>query len=811
MSLDMILRQRVASCVTAAVLLVAGAGRAGAGDRFTFRYDPEKLAFGTLGGYDIIRYENLDLSTEIGAPQVPVELVRIALPPGAEIAAVRIVKMESEDLAGEFDLFPVQKPQILSQPAMDFAGADPQVYASPSVYPGDVVDGLRRGFQSDFNTAALAVHPVQYQPARKRIIFHSLIEIEVDYKPGAERPLRHRSSEYSDRVHRASLERTVRNPERLERSPRVETPGPPPARTSATVLPAEEHLYVVITSASMVQSFGILVDRKTMHGLSATTVTTDWIADNYEGVDLQEQIRNFIKDAYENWGTVWVLLGGDTNVIPARMTYAMDCEMGGANNQIPCDLYYADLDGDWNANGNAIYGEVTDDVDMYPDVFVGRAPFGDEYEASGWVMKLMDYEIPLPENHALDMLFLADVLWQNPYTNSGDAKDYIDQAYVPDRFDPVEKLYAALGNENYVNAMAALNRGVNIINHCGHAWWSSMQIGSGWLLPADMYDLTNDHRCSILFSIGCWPAAFDYDCIAEAFLTNPGGGGVAFIGNSRYGWGSPGNPLYGYSDRFDQQFFRMLFDENIVHIGQALAEAKSVYVPFARQENVYRWCEYEVNLLGDPAMPVWTDEPQWMHVEHPYVLPVGPVSFPITVTRDADGSPVEGALVCLAKGDEVYETGFTGHDGRVVFAITTVNPAEEMWIGVTAPNLREGAGSVNFTTDRPCVQITRYAANGSVYGLVAPGDSVSMDVCFKNLGTKPAEAVTARISETGAHITLLDSTEAIGSIPPGDSVYVAGAYRLAADSSLTNGEIVHLLSEITAGAYIWKDRISVTG
>jgi len=120
--------------------------------------------------------------------------------------------------------------------------------------------------------------------------------------------------------------------------------------------------------------------------------------------------------------------------------------------------------------------------------------------------------------------------------------------------------------------------------------------------------------------------AFDLaqDCIAERFIRNPHGGAVAFIGNSRYGWASPGNPGYGYSERFMQSFYEKLFVDGIRNAGAALAAAKAAFVPLAQEPNVYRWHEYELNLLGDPEMPVWTNEPAVLTVLHPAGSSRGP-------------------------------------------------------------------------------------------------------------------------------------------------------------------------------------------
>ena len=796
------------AALLAFVAVVFPAGSHGRTGREVFRFDKQSLAFSEVSGYDVVRYAGIDLSCDVGKPQVPVKLVHVPVPAGMEITGVRIVRVEDETLAGEYRLFPVQPPQALSQPVSPFVAGNVSVYSSADAYPRDIVSVVSQGFAAGFNVGALVVYPVQYVPSERKLVFHSLIEIEITYAASARRPLRFRPNAYAEAMHRRSLGRILEHSEGLTRWYDV---GP----QAASDLPDEEHLYVIVTNDALAPAFQDLSDWKTQKGLSGEIVTTSWIASTYSGVDLGERIRNFITDAYQNWGTVWVLLGGDTAIIPARMTYAMDSGYGTNNNRIPCDLYYADLDGDWNANGNGVYGEVADDIDMYPEVFIGRASVEDTTEARNWARKVEIYEKrwmrPAGNEHELDMLFLAEVLWTDPYTNSGEGKDYIDETYVPDRFDPITKLYEALGNESYAAVMSALNSGQNIINHSGHASYAVMGIGATYLQTGDMDDLTNRYRPSILYSIGCWPAAFDADCIAEHFLTNRYGGGAAFIGNSRYGWGSPGNPLFGYSDRFDQRFFKALFADGVVHLGQALAAAKTVYVPFAQQENVYRWCEFEINLLGDPEMPVWTDAPQTMAVTHPSPVPVGDARLAVTAVGASSGLPVEGALVCLMKAGEVYATGLTASDGSVGIEISPATPTGELRLTVTASNMDAYTTVITVTTGEPFVQVASYACNGSEEGLVSPGVEVTMDACFKNYGSQAATGVSAVLHGWGEGVAMIDSFEVIGTLAPGDSALVPGAFRFSTGSGLENAKVLHLESEVTAdGGKVWAGVVPVT-
>jgi hypothetical protein len=578
----------------------------------------------------------------------------------------------------------------------------------------------------------------------------------------------------------------------------------------SSTLADEEHAYVIITGDSLVEWFRPLADWKKMRGLSAEIVTTSWIYANYGGSDAQEQIRNFIKDAYQNWGTIWVLLGGDINIVPVRKAWAMDCEVGQFNyNFIPCDLYYSDLDGDWNANGNEIYGEVDDNVDMYPDVFVGRATVENSSEAHSFTWKVIDYEDHSPAN-TNDMLFLAEVLWTDPYTNSGLGKDLIDSLYVPASYDPITKLYEALGNETYENVMAALNAGPHIINHDGHAYIEVMGIGEGYLIESDVDALTNATNQSIVYSIGCWPAAFDHDCIAEHFLNNSNGGAVAYIGNSRYGWGSPGNPLYGYSDRFDQQFFKNLFPGDIHHIGQTLAAAKATYVPFAQQENVYRWCEYEINLLGDPEMSIWTDFLGPFAVDHPAQVPVG--DNRCTITVENGGGPVEDALVCLMQDSTVYETGFTSANGQITFDFTTSNPSRPIHVTVTAHNISPYQGTIAVASSDPYLCISSYGAGDTDEKYISPGEMVCLGAYVKNYGDEPAAGIEASLTCGHGNITIVDGVQGISEILPGDSVRVLCAFSFETASSLANGEVVYFNCEISdSNGNSWTNRISLIG
>jgi hypothetical protein len=208
---------------------------------------------------------------------------------------------------------------------------------------------------------------------------------------------------------------------------------------------------------------------------------------------------------------------------------------------------------------------------------------------------------------------------------------------------------------------------------------------------------TNGSRQSILYSMGCDPAAYDEsNCIAEHFVRNTNGGGVAFIGNSRYGWYLTGS-YDTLSMRYDRYFFRSLLQQNWYKLGEAFSDHKNDGPPGSDQYYRYIWTE--LTLLGDPELPVWTDAIQTLTVTHPASVDVG-VSNTFTVQVSSGGNPVSGATVCLWKPGDIYLIMQTNASGAATFVFTPSSTGT-LNVTVTKENFLpyEGTASVVQTTN----------------------------------------------------------------------------------------------------------------
>jgi len=365
--------------------------------------------------------------------------------------------------------------------------------------------------------------------------------------------------------------------------------------------------HVIITSSAFASRFSSLSNFVKAHlGLSDTTVTVENIYATFPGRDNPEKIRNFIKYAYANWSTTLVLLGGDVDVVPCRYAYAY---AGGAAS-IPCDLYYSDLDGDWDANGNSVFGEVGDNVDMYPDVYVGRAAVSAEATVDLFVQKFLAYSSDSTAAYLRRAVLGGFDLDAQTYGET--TMELYEDTYVPLSMKPCNRVYDSYTSNHKSSMMAYLNTGQHFWIHTDHGNKTVLGCGytnhSQFLYPSDLAGLTNGNNLTIFISIACLIGAFDTsDCIAENFLSAANGGGVAAVVNSREGWYNPGyNPQRTLSALYVERDLYYLFSHPTGNASlEDITLGKATLVPLADTDGTYRWCMYEMNLFGEPAMQVW--------------------------------------------------------------------------------------------------------------------------------------------------------------------------------------------------------------
>lgn len=605
----------------------------------TATFSADALVFGKLLGYDTVTLAEGECLDEPGRPMLPAKQLRIALPTGMGVTGVRVVDTTVTPIAGEYSVFPAQPPRRVSDSAeVNLVGPDPATYALTQEYPSKLAEFT---YQTDLAGQAIAVvrlYPVRYVPAERWLSLCTSITFVLEGVEGYE------CGDYMpDRISataRTGYERMVKgmvlNPADVALRP-LDHPAP----QTAGVAPGE-YDYVIITKADWHVGFQRLADWKSKKGVPATVVEHDWIYDQYSGATNQEKIRAFVRDAHDNWGAVYFLLGGDTNTIPNHTRNLLDVD-------IPNDTYYADYDDDWTC-----------------EVHVGRAPVRDYGQIVNFVSKVLTYETePPPSSYAKRAAFFGFDL--NTYgSREGQlCKMYIKANYIPDDWT-YRREYDSEEGSHRADVIGYLNQGSHLLNHIDHCNQDVMGVGcvnhDEYLFKSDMSDLSNGYRQGILYSIGCWPCAYDFNtCIAEAFVRNPDGGGVAFIGNSRYGYYQAYSGDF-HSLRYDRYFFRSLLGQDHYRLGECFSDHKN---DAYQSGGVYPFVFTELTLLGDPELPVWTDDPAILTVTHDDTVEFD--GWPFLVHVEDDSGPVDNATASLWKSADLQLSSQTNSTGYAYF------------------------------------------------------------------------------------------------------------------------------------------------
>jgi hypothetical protein len=718
------------------------------------------------------------------------------IPAGAVPVGVEITAQEWVTLPGTYNVGPAQADLPLPMPGKTFTprmySPDQAIYGSSDAYPKTVAQLTGSGTMSGYRIAHVELHPVRYIPTTHQLQIAKRLSYRLEYANGASSVVAttEQKAAFGDMVR--SL---VKNPEDVNRyAPRVH-----PA-TSFT-LPAGHYEYVVVTEAPMDSVFQRLADWKTLKGVPGKVVLVSWINTNYTGYDLQEKIRNFIKDAYATWGTMYVLLGGQgdyatsgQNIVPTRMAdYESDPE--------PCDLYYAGLDGTWDFNNNHTYGEVADSTDMYSDVYVGRAPTYNVATAQNFVYKVLKYEQNPPTGFIQKLILPTGILWSS--YEERPIQESIARMTKSGWSD--QKLYERTGALSHQAVMDSMNAGVGVGHWDGHGNQSGIYMGGGsvpFFTSDDADALTNGDKTGIHLSIACDCAAWDWvaggDCLAEHMVMSVGGGSIATMMNTRYGYGAIG-PGGGYvpgpSERLDTTWFSGVIDRNLFHTGQALGYSKACWAPYADslyQYDQQRYCIYDLVLIGDPETPVWTANPTLLNVSHAGVVNIGNnIPYPVTVTSALD-APVESAMVCLKKGNEVDVKGWTNASGQVTLYVSALTPGQ-MFMAVNARNHYIFQDTVQVIASTRYVSYLRSTIldpgpGGNGDSILNPGETVKIPTWVKNWGQQSASSVTAKLRTHDANAQITDSAKTFGSINAGDSACTGdNGFGLHVNSGLANG------------------------
>jgi len=397
-----------------------------------------------------------------------------------------------------------------------------------------------------------------------------------------------------------------------------------------------------------------LVAHKESHGIKTKVVCLECMLNGeyfeVQGRDTAEKLKYFIKDAVEEWGIQYVLLVGGRKpgvqedwFIPVRYVHVFWAD----EHQYMSDLYYADIYdanysfSSWDTDGNGVYSEwgkfdtqLKDELDLYPDVYVGRWACRSSAELKIMIEKTISYE----STTASKRIVLAG--GDNFEMEGIEGEIVCDKSlsYLPG-FEG-EKVYVSNGDVTSARMKAGLDKGAAFIHLHGHGspiYWSTHKVNGfdQWEDGLKVYDLplffNKEYPIAVIG--GCHTAMFNMSLtvhpwtggipwpegISWWFARKWNGGAIAALGYTAFPVATPGEDGdldgdgvndpdcaesgYGY---MQLEFFKAYGMEGRQHLGECWAYAVGSYTDHFKipYERYHLHTIQAFVLLGDPSLKI---------------------------------------------------------------------------------------------------------------------------------------------------------------------------------------------------------------
>ncbi len=603
-----------------------------------------------LGLFARVSITGAGVTTDIGAPLLPVIREHIEIPQGA-VPRLRIVgadyaEVSLRDLGIFTRLYPAQPPVPKVPGALESARLvlDDAAYSARGFSPSVAASLGEVGQVRAHRFVELNVYPVQYDPSTGTVRYLRSIEVAVDFEGADWAATRTELARYASPDFDAFASRNLLNADAF-------------SERALIALPIS---YLIIVHDAFYEEIEMLAGLRHRLGYETTVTKTSQIP----GGVTTTAIKAYIQNAYDTWDVppTFVLLVGDTPQIP--------CFIGTASSS-GSDLYYTTMGGT---------------SDWLPDIYIGR--FSCQTEAQVTLMadktaKYLRFALSSGTDWIKKATFMAS---SDNYTVSEGTHNYVISTWMTPAGFTSNKRYCQTYSATIAQVIADINGGLSQLTYSGHGSVTSWADGPA-MSAGQVTALTNVDMLPIVQSYACLTGQFESACFGETWTLAPNGTALF--------WGSSTNSYWDEDDILESGAYDAWFGDNYKWargmFNQGLWDVYTYYSGGGRTKSYYE----QYNLLGDPAFDTWTNPPTALVADYQSAFPVGGASFPIDVT-DAGRAPVADALVCLYMDGELYETAYTDANGHADITVSTPpTTVGTMEVWVSKHDYAPHSGSVN--------------------------------------------------------------------------------------------------------------------
>jgi len=522
------------------------------------------------------------------------------------------------------------------------------------------------------------------------------------------------------------------------------------SRGTYLIVLADESLRSILED----ESTGDFIHFKKTQGYDVEIVNMNEIATSG---DLKEKLRKYLEYYYQNNSMLeYVLLIGDVD----------------GNYSIP-GYYVASYSYD-EIDITDHYYTFFDEDPLTPNFFIGRWSIRNEDELEKIKIRSIGYvTMKFPgSDYSLDPSYLNNALM-------------VAASYGGDGIYPVTPVWTSqwLMDELHYNGYAkvdtafwqkgdvpgdnttisnAWNEGVGLIGYRG---WGG---GTGWAFPdfrnPDLENLINVWKLPVVFSFVCntgdYARSGGDHCFAEKAITcgtvNSPTGAVAAIGPSDKDTDTKfNNPMYG-------TVMDVLLEKKVLELGPALHAGKQCLISEfgkLRAPDLYNFegsyaefYHYVYNILGDPSLPVWLDEPKAMNVNLDEGSSISSSYVSVLVT-DENSMPLSDVVGVIIDSGKLIGKGLSNINGELVVDFNTETSGSGLELYLNRSEYIQKKININYSTD-----------DGVATPVIAYPEAVEQEEYLYSYSSSESNAIGAlqydwiEINEIGTNLNLTDDS-----------------------------------------------------
>ena len=610
-------------------------------------------------------------------------------------------------------------------------------YNSNSNYPDKKLIVSEPMIMRDLEIGSVSLIPYNYNPESKTLTVYS--EVKIDIIESGTREISTNLPEKRSRVFENLYEQLIVDYEPL---------------SSRNEYQAESIMYICGGGSATHPFVQDLVEWRQKQGYIV------YLIPESEAGSSANEIKSYLQSVLQNFDNPPEIVGliGDTSgsySLP-HFTYS-----GGAT-----DVDYSYLSGN----------------DFMPEVFVGRISVNSSSDIANLVNKTLTYEKAL--NHS-DWWFERAALVGDP-SSSGvstiTTMKYISNIMENHGMTDIRTCYDCNNYDNWVENQ--FDDGVLFYNYRG--FYGSSGIGQS--------GLNSGIYTPFAASLTCGTGDFNDTSESESFvrqgsLADPQGA-VAAVGVSTL------ETHTAYNNIVHMGIYDGIFSRGMYHAGAALANGKiSLFNTYPSNPN-YAVSKFSAwpNLIGDPALHLWTDVPNDFVIDAPDALPGGIQNLYVTI-YDQNGDEVEDARVTLFLGGNYY-TAYTDQAGDAsISGFSNVDGGGLISVFKNGFRLAETSITIG-QVEGPALYVdqTRTIIEDSAYGngnfQLDSGEMVNITLPILNFGLEAATNLSVELVSENLNVIFHESIINIDSIMPGASELID--FFVSVDPSTVEGEDLQL-------------------